>query len=522
LLVNAGEAAIARDTLTRRGLIPPTWETWQLGYALDSWDALTNRLVAKGYALEELEAAGLVVRRDDGSGCYDRFRGRLMIPIRDARGRAIGFGARVLREDPAHLQPKYINSPQTPLFDKSAVLFGLDMARKAIRDAGLAVIVEGYMDVLMAHQAGFTNVVAGMGTALTEEQLRQLKRYTANVTLALDPDAAGDHAVLRGLETARQVLDREWQPVMGPRGLVRQASRLKAQVRIAALPDGLDPDELIQRDPERWRQVLAGAKPIVDYYLGVVGREEDLSSARGKANIVERIAPLIREITNEIERKHYIQLLGRLIQAADERVLEEQVDAVGRAPEPLLDTVTPTGKTVVGSPQAAVSSSGLEEHLLGHLLAWPELLARLDADLSGQNTPPLSEEDFTRGENRTILAALQTSLDAAEDWSLDHVLDGLPTALHALCQALAERARQSPALTDDKLVKDAGDSLLRLRARNLSQRVGQLQFLIRDSEEAGAREQLREYHELMTLYTAQKRHIQKLLDARTMIGALRL
>ncbi len=241
LLNKAGEAAIARDYLVRRGLTEATQEAWQIGYALDSWDALRDRLTGKGYTLDEIEATGLVIRREDGSGCYDRFRGRLMIPIRDVQGRTIGFGARILREDPARPAPKYMNSPQTPLFDKGNVLFGLDMARKAIRDADLGVLVEGYMDVMMSHQVGVCNVVAGMGTALGETQMRQLKRYTSNITLALDPDAAGDHATLRGLEAARQSLEREWEPVISPTGLVRQESRLKAQLRIASLPDGLDP-----------------------------------------------------------------------------------------------------------------------------------------------------------------------------------------------------------------------------------------------------------------------------------------
>ena len=213
LLINAGEAAIAREYLARRGLVPGTWESWQLGYALDSWDTLKNYLAGKGYTLEEIEEAGLIIRREDDSGLpdkdrgyYDRFRGRLIIPIRDGQGRTVGFGARLLREEPGRPQPKYINSPQTPLFDKSNVVFGLDMAHKAIRDVDLAVIVEGYMDVLGSHQVGVRNVVAGMGTALTEAQLRQIKRYSSNVTLALDPDAAGAHATVRGLETARQAL----------------------------------------------------------------------------------------------------------------------------------------------------------------------------------------------------------------------------------------------------------------------------------------------------------------------------
>ena len=247
LLNKAGEAEIARSYLEARGLLPSTWEGWQLGYALDSWDALRDHLAGKGYSLAEIEESGLIIQReDDGqrASYYDRFRGRLMIPIRDWRGRTIGFGARLLREDPDRPQPKYINSPQTPLFDKSGALYGLDMARKAIRDANLAVIVEGYMDVLMSHQVGVTHVVAGMGTALTEAQMLLLKRYTSNITLALDPDAAGDHATLRGLETARQTLDRQWEPVVSPTGLVRQESRLKARVQIATLPGGLDPDEL--------------------------------------------------------------------------------------------------------------------------------------------------------------------------------------------------------------------------------------------------------------------------------------
>ncbi|MCX7669506.1 MAG: DNA primase, partial [Anaerolineae bacterium] len=163
LLVRADEAAIARAYLERRGLTRQTWENWQLGYALESWDALKDRLTARGYTLAELEEAGLIIRREDGSGYYDRFRGRLMIPIRDVQGRAVGFGARILREDPERPQPKYINSPQTPIFDKGSLLYGLDMARKAIREADMAVLVEGYMDVLMSHQVGVTNVVAGMG-----------------------------------------------------------------------------------------------------------------------------------------------------------------------------------------------------------------------------------------------------------------------------------------------------------------------------------------------------------------------
>jgi DNA primase len=536
LLNRAAEAAIARDYLAQRGLTAETWETWQLGYAADSWDALKDRLVAKGYALEEIEEAGLVIRREDGSGCYDRFRGRLMIPIRDAQGRTIGFGARLLRDDPDRPQPKYINSPQTPLFDKGSVLYGLDMARKPIRDADLAVIVEGYMDVLMSHQVGVCNVVAGMGTALTEAQMRQIKRYSSNITLALDPDVAGDQATLRGLETARQAMERDWEPVFSPTGLLRQEGRLKAQLRIAALPGGLDPDELARQDVAGWKQVIADALPVIDYYLALVSREEDLSSARGKDNAVARLAPLIREIASPIERSHYTQLLARMIQA-DERLVAQQI-ATRRAAERRTfrdarsrqdaetdqrgDTESETGeRTTAERPVVAVrrSAAGLEEHILGRLLARPDLLAALDAELIRIHTPPLSIEDFAGAESQAVLTALQANPAPAGDWSAESVLAAMPEPLQDFGQALLDQAQAYPPLTEEKLIKDLGDALLRLRARNLDQQVRRLRFLILESQEAGS-DEWRRYRELVQVYSTQMHHIARLAHSRTMTGAL--
>ena len=549
LLNKAGEAAIARDYLARRGLTEGTQEAWQLGYALDSWDVLRDRLTGKGYTLDEIEATGLVIRRDDGSGCYDRFRGRLMIPIRDVQGRTIGFGARILREDPDRPAPKYMNSPQTPLFDKGNVLFGLDMARKAIRDADLGVLVEGYMDVMMSHQVGVCNVVAGMGTALGETQMRQLKRYTGNITLALDPDAAGDHATLRGLEAARQSLEREWEPVISPTGLVRQESRLKAQLRIAALPDGLDPDELAYQDVDRWRQVIAQARPIVDYYLTIVGREEDLSTGHGKAKAVERMAPLIAEIANPVERGHYIQTLARLVQA-DERLIAAQVATVGRGADLARQDAKPAAQPHSPRPgesrtpsSAADSlpgaarrpgmafpgsayrtpSSGLEDYILGWLLLRPELLAGLDAEMIGQQTPPLGPEDFASAESRALLAELQATPAPGEDLSPEDRLAELPPPLDAHARSLVAEVQGKPPLPDEKLTKDLVASLLRLRERNLGTQIQNVKSLIQESELAGApddREGARQLHELMAVYSAQKRHIHKLLDVRSFSGAL--
>lgn len=526
LLIKSEEGALARDYLTRRGLTTETWETWQVGYALDSWDALKNRLQGKGYRPEEIEEAGLIIRKEETGSYFDRFRGRLMIPIRDGQGKAIGFGARVLREDPAHPSPKYMNSPQTSLFDKSNVLFGLDMAKKAIRDANLAVIVEGYMDVLMSHQVGVANVVAGMGTALTEAQMRQLKRYTSNITLALDPDVAGQHAAVRGLETARQSLDRDWEPVFSPTGLVRHESRLKAQLRIAALPDGLDPDELAYRDVGRWREVIASARPIVDYYLGLVTREEDLSTAQGKARAIERLAPLITEVSNPIERTHYIQALARSVQM-DERLVAEQIHRGGVLAERQAQAASET----IGHRRLPAASGvkraepprvfGPEEYILGALLLRPELLAALDEEMIAQQAPPLSPDDLSTAENQALLAAvLALSPRDAAEVSIEDRLAGLAEPLRPGAQAVVKQTRLRPALTDEKLIKDLGDSLLRIRERKLKGQVDQLKYLISESTEAQDRDAELRLREVMGTRAVQLDYIQKLLRSRSIAGVL--
>ena len=184
----------------KRGLTDATIETFGLGYAPQGWDNALKHFTERGYSEQDLIDCGLLTVREEDNKIYDRFRHRLMIPIRDERGRMAGFGARALEDDQ---MPKYLNSPQTAMFDKGRLLYGLDRARKPIRAADQVVIVEGYLDVIAPHQAGFENVVSPMGTALTEDQLRLLKRFTRKIVLALDPDAAGQKAILRGLDAAR-------------------------------------------------------------------------------------------------------------------------------------------------------------------------------------------------------------------------------------------------------------------------------------------------------------------------------
>ncbi len=363
LLRSSDEAARARAYLEGRGLEWETMERFQLGYALDQWDGILRYLTGKGYTLDDVHEVGLIIQRDDASGYYDRFRGRVIFAISDHLGRTIGFGGRVLGDG----VPKYLNSPQTPLFDKSSVLFGLDQAKAGIRIAGQAVIVEGYMDVLMAHQHGINNVVAQMGTALTEAQLRLLKRHTQRFVLALDSDVAGDQATLRGLDVARKVMDREVVPVPTARGLIRFEEHLAADIRIVALPEGLDPDEVIRDSPGRWAQLLDQAKPVMDYYFDALTADLDLSTARGKADAVRALGLLVAEVGDRVQRTHYLQLLARMVQT-DERALWQQIKSSAGSQRPRRSKLRCRRR----QDRAQI---GLDGHCLSFVLRYPELLA---------------------------------------------------------------------------------------------------------------------------------------------------
>ncbi len=246
----SNEAAVASDYIAERHLTAKSVEQFQLGYAPNSWQALTEHLGARGFSNAEIVAAGLAIEGE--RGVHDRFRHRLMFPIRDERGRVAGFGGRMLPgealgavEHPA----KYVNTPQTPIFDKGAILFALDLAKDAIRSEGRAVIVEGYMDAIAAHEHGFGNVVASMGTALTERQVTLLKRHTRNLVLALDADAAGAEGMLRGGDVLDTALPHENVPVPDWRGIVRMQEKLAADIRVLVMPGGQDPDDVIRNQP---------------------------------------------------------------------------------------------------------------------------------------------------------------------------------------------------------------------------------------------------------------------------------
>jgi len=509
LLLNSDEAERARTYLGDRGLEQESIDRFQVGYALDRWDGLLRYLTSKGYALADVHEVGLVIEREGGGSYYDRFRGRIIFPIRDHRGRAIGFGGRVLGDG----GPKYLNSPQSPLFDKSSVLFGLDQAKVGIRTTGVAVIVEGYMDVIMAHQHGINNVVAQMGTALTEAQLKLLKRHTQHFVLALDSDLAGDQATLRGLEMARQVMDREMVPVPTPRGLIRFEERLAADIRIVSLPEDRDPDEVIRESVAQWAQLIAQAKPVMDYYFDTLTAGLDLSTAKGKAEAVHLLGPLIAEIGNQVSRMHYLQQLARMVQM-DERALWQQIRQEG------------SHKRSQPRPQGRQAVEGIDEitleldsHCLSFVLYYPNLLDEADRALMACEEDRLRVEDLSRPEEQAILAAWRQWLQDNESRDPRAAFyDTLDEQLQDRVDILLAARAEQPAVPGELLKDKVLDAITQLRLRNLRRQNQELRFLVEEAHAAGDREAFRQYGQLSVRLAARIKRLEKAMNARSISG----
>jgi DNA primase len=475
----AGKPAL-EYLLHKRKLTDRTIETFGLGYAPVGSHAVLEYFKSKRYSDQELIDSGLASQREDGS-LFDRFRNRLMIPIRNAEGKMAGFGARILDPDD---QPKFLNSPQTPVFDKGRLLYGLDRARKPIRAADQVVIVEGYLDVIALHQAGFENVVSPMGTALTEDQLRLLKRFTRRIVLALDPDTAGQKAVLRGLEAARSSLDREAELRFDARGLLRHEARLQADLRVASMPDELDPDEIVQRNPDEWKQLIESAKPVVEHVLETLIADKNVNDPKVKAEIAAQVLPLIEDLPNPVERESYRQMLARRLKV-DERALFGAQPPRTRPYRRARPKEQPQPeKTESASGGLAIRQSrDVEAYCLAILLKHPELLHRLDRDLQKAGLGPLSVQDFEYTDHQEFFHLIRQSLeqDAAETGH--YVEQHMGGDLGGLYAELAAQAIQESS--QDRLVAELYRSVIRLRRVKISESVSQLQFLQQEAQQSG-------------------------------------
>jgi DNA primase len=480
-LVNTPAGKPALDyLLQKRRLTGQTIETFGLGYAPAGSHAVMEYFKSKRYTEQELIDCGLASQREDGSP-FDRFRNRLMIPIRNADGRMTGFGARIL--DPND-QPKFLNSPQTVLFDKGHLLYGLDRARKPIRAADQVVIVEGYLDVIALHQAGFENVVSPMGTALTEDQLRLLKRFTRRIVLALDPDIAGQKAVLRGLEAARTSLDHAAELRFDARGLLRHEARLQADLRVASMPDELDPDEIVQRDPQEWKQLIDTAKPIVEHVLEVLIADKNVNDPKVKAEIAAQVLPLIEDLPNPVEREYYRQMLARRLRVDERALMGAQPTRAKPYRRSKAKEQSAASKAEPATGTLAIRQSrDVEAYCLAVLLKHPELLHRLDRDLQKASLSQLSIQDFEYTDHQEFFQLIRQSLeqDVAET---QHYVEGhLGEDLHDLFAELSAQAIHEPL--HDKLVAELYRTVIRLRRVMISESVSQLQFLQQEAQQSG-------------------------------------
>jgi len=490
----AGKPAL--EFLHRRGLEPITIETFNLGYAPDTWDSALNFLLSKGYTLEELLQTGMVTQRESGSGAYDRFRNRVMFPIRDGMGHMSGFGARILNPDDV---PKFLNSPQTPLFDKGRLLYGLDQARKPIRTNDQVVIVEGYLDVILLHQAGFANTVSPMGTALTEDQVRMLKRFTRKIILALDADAAGEKATLRGLDVARQAMDHSDELTFDARGLLRHEARLQADLRVTTLPPGMDPDEVVLRDPQEWKTILAAAQPVVIHVMETLARGRNLEDPKVKSEVAAEVLPLIEDVPNPVERDAYRQRLARTLRV-DERAL---AGALRQPPRPARRGPTrEKPPAVTGTPgiiTLAHRTFELETHILRLLLRQPDALHQLDRTLLENQLSRLGAQDFEHTEHQLLARKVIESLEQDELDAHQFILRDLPESLQGLAQKLlAPMPLGEP--TSEQLVEDLVNAVLHLREARIAESISQLRYLQEELQEQGEMSR-GPYHEMVIQYT---------------------
>jgi len=386
----------ALDYLKKRGLTDQSIEDFGLGYAPNSWESLTRFLTKRGFTISEVISSGLGV--SSRSGCYDRFRGRITFPLFDGKDKLRGFSGRVLIPS----EPKYINSPQTPIFDKSSFLFGMNLAKVDIRAKNEAILVEGEMDVIASHQAGFKNVVASKGTALTEGQIDLIKKITENISLCFDMDLAGDSASRRGIELADN------------QGL---------NIKVVQISGGKDAAEVISTDPKLWQKAIEEALPIYDYYIFSIADKYDIKNSADLKKIGAELIPIWAKITDDLERDHYIQKLAAFLKT-DERILREAVDKQRAIPQrsfPRVLTET-SGKDNLIS--VKTRRELLEEYLIALLLHPPEGLVFV---------PNFPETIFLRETWRQVHVLLVLYLDSisfkSKAFSINEFTQDLPGEL---------------------------------------------------------------------------------------------
>jgi DNA primase len=548
MLLRSKDAAQARDYVQERGISTDTVVAFGLGYASEQWDDLSHYLLTRGYTEHELVSGGLARWRESEkqqgahNGIYDYFRQRMIFPIRDMRSRVIGFGGRALGDG----KPKYLNSPQTLLFEKNTVLYAIDMAKDAIKQIGQVVIVEGYVDALIAHQYGTKQTVACIGSAITAKHIQQLKKLTKQVTLALDPDAAGSAATEQGIQEALKGFDRMVVPIplaaskmddpgqgqshsgalssksrqQQPRGIIRLEEQVDAEINVLQLPPGEDPDELIRRDLSSWLYAVAHPLPLIDYFFVVKTADLNLREPMGKTEAARRLLPVIAMVSDRIKRDVYMRKLASMI-SIDERSLYDALQRVIQGQKPTGVTANFTGKTSlqqdagiqVRGQDGANGTNGPviedEDHRqLPQKEAFPHQDFGLDKDKTNAlkwedyliglllQNPGLSQHvcgiindsDFAGTDTRELYRILNSVYQRDVSPTLQSFEQFVPSALlSAVARAIKHVESRSPQ-DGAKLVKEAVQCATRLKRMRLLQLNRDLQYLIEEAANSGDRD----------------------------------
>ncbi|MBI3750799.1 MAG: DNA primase [Chloroflexi bacterium] len=501
VLTSTSHGKPALDYLHGRGFTDATIETFQLGWAPDAWDVMSRRLVEKrAIKPEELVEVGLASpgkSASRGVGLIDKFRGRVLFPIRDQNGAATGMGGRILGKEAEaraagrDVGPKYLNTPGTPLFDKSRSLYLIDKAKGSMRKGGQAVIVEGYTDALMAHQAGFDNVVASLGTALTPGQVALLTRYGKRIALAYDVDAAGEKAGTFGVQAL--------QGLIGQLAATESGIELD-EVRVVRLPDGKDPDEVLRDTPDRWREEVRTAQPIVEYLVDTYAKTYDLKTPGGKARFVDALMPTIRSVPNVVMRDQYLQLVQRA-SGVEHAVLLEVLRGARAGGASGLAAQRDRGGAHAGGRESRFSADAVitaadslpvgeilrgvlpqEAELLRLLLLVPEIQVRVLDTIGPDQLPSTVARELFRA---VLLAREPNDAGIRPAFSLTSLVQSLDPETAALAQAVLARRDPNPReLSDADLGYEIERLTIDLEERALDERSLYIQDALAEAEQA--------------------------------------
>jgi len=434
----------ALQYLMKRGIRRASMRTFKLGYAPTEWEGLKNYLVKKkGYKLDELEMAGLVIKGK--RGYYDRFRNRVMFSLFDHRGRVMGFAGRVL--DPKIKEAKYVNTPETALYHKSDVLYGLETAKEYIKKANKAVVVEGELDAISSYQAGVKNVVGIKGSALTERQVELLKRFCENAALALDADVAGDAAARRGIELAEKA------------GL---------NVRVIELKYGKDPDECAQKSSRLWKDSVKEAVPIYDFYISSAVERFGVKTPEGKRKVSEEVVGVLGRISNQVIKAHYIKKLAEKLEVSEEAVTAE----VEKSRRPVV------AKAVESKKPSKDQDKTRQERLTEYVLA---LVLQVDDEV-GKLVRSVEEKWLSEGAVKKVMKRLKEWTKKKRKWEVNRFVKSLPAELAGAVDAAYLTELGKKLQDSERLETELEKTMQELRKIVFKEEMGRLSEAIKEAE----------------------------------------